>query len=80
MLGPPLLDALHIFGVAEVIPVLRLGQPTRLTAALAGGLTLRGRTKLLPTAIAVIGNKELCAMQTFAASGWRLHRVEKTTR
>jgi hypothetical protein len=76
MLGPPLLDALHVFGAAEVIPVLRLGQPAHLTAALAGELTLRGRTKLLALPIAVIGNKKLLTMRAFAASGQRLHRAK----
>ena len=77
MFRPPLLHPLDVLGTAEVIPVLGFAQPTRLTGPFAGGLALRGGTKSLASAIAVIGNKTLLTMRAFAARGRRLHWGEK---
>ena len=76
MLCAPLLHPLYVLGTAEVIPVFGFGQPALLTGAFADGLALDGGTIFLAPAIAVIGDKELLTMQTFAASGRRVHRVE----
>ena len=75
MFCPPLLHSLDVVGAAEVIPVLRLAQPTRLAGAFANGLALGAGTIFLAPAIAVVRNEELHAMQTFAASGWLIHWV-----
>ena len=76
MLRPPLLDTLHIVWSAEVIAVFGPAQPTTLVGLLPERLTLRARTILLPPAIAVIGDKQLLAMQAFGADGLGLHRVK----
>jgi len=76
MLCPPLLDTLHIIGASEVIAVFGPAQPTTLIGLLTEGLAFRARTILLPSAMAVIGDKQLLAMQAFAADGFGLHRVK----
>ena len=65
---------------AEVIVVARLAQPLLLTGLFAGRLALRGGTIHLASLIPVIGNKYLLTLQTLAANGVRLHRVENPPR
>ncbi len=76
MLGPPLLDPFHIVWSAEIIAVFGPAHPTTLVGLLPECLTLKARTILLPSAIAVIGDKQLLAMQAFAADWLGLYRVE----
>jgi len=80
MLGPPLLDPFHIVRPAEVIAILRPAQPTPLIGLLSERLTFRTRTVLLPSAVAVIGDEQLLAVQAFAANGCGLHQVENPPR
>ena len=80
MLCPPLLHPLDIFGATEVIAVAGFAQPLLLAGLFAGRLALRGGTLFLASPIPVIGNKYLLTVQTLAANGVRLHRVENPPR
>jgi len=68
----PLLDAPHIFLVAEVVSVGRFGQPTLLTVAFAGFAAVGFGAEFLVTLIAAIALKKLLAAKTF-------HQVGRTS-
>jgi hypothetical protein len=72
----PILDALRVLGVAEVITVLRLAEPGLLPSSLAGPFALGSRAILLAFSIPVIGNKELLTVQALTTTRLGLHQME----
>jgi len=79
----PLPHSLDLIGAAEVIGVLRFGQPTSLTGALAGLPTRLLLTELLVMAITSIGKEDLSAAQAFhrgARKSTTRSRLARSTR
>jgi hypothetical protein len=72
----PVLNALPIVRIAEVVAVPRFAQPTLLSDSLAGPLALRFRAKLLVSSVAVIGDKQLVTVQALAAMRFGLHQIK----
>jgi len=69
----PVLDAVHVLGIAEVVAVLRLAQPSLLPGSFAGPFALWSRAILLALSIPVIGNKQLITVKALTATGFGLH-------
>lgn len=76
MVASPGLNPLHILGVAEVLLVLGVTQPTLLADLFTDLATDGSRAILLALPIAVIGNKQCFAVQALATTGPGLHGVE----
>jgi len=72
----PRTNPLGILGVAEIIPVLRLGQPGPLKLTLSGLAALRFEAKALPLSATAIGKKKFIAVQALASVIGRLHRFQ----
>jgi hypothetical protein len=72
----PVLDALHVLGIAEVITVLRLVEPGLLSSPLAGPFALGSRAILLAFPVAVVRDKQLITVQAFTTTRFRLHQIE----
>jgi hypothetical protein len=65
---PPSAYPLHILRTSEVVPVLRLAQPTALTGRLAGLAAGPLRTVVVVTEVAWIGTEKIAAVSTLTLS------------
>src|ERR1017187_6444421 len=72
----PILGALRVLGVAEVITVLRLAEPGLLSSSLAGPFALGNRAILLTVSVAIVRDKQLITVQAFTTTRLRLHQME----
>jgi len=70
----PELDAAHLIGTAEVVPVGGFAQPAPLTGGLAGLLTSGLGTIVLAVLVTRIGNEKLGATAAFASGLLEAHR------
>src|SRR5437879_4815211 len=76
MLLLPLADSCGVIGLAEIILVLRLGQPGLLAGAFASLLAVVLRTEALPLSASIVRKKQLVAVQTLALVFGDLHRFQ----
>ena len=65
-----------MIGLAEIILVLRLGQPGLLAGAFASLLAVVLRTEALPLSASIVRTKQLVAVQTLALVFGDLHRFQ----
>jgi len=70
----PELDAAHLIGTAEVVPVGGFAQPAPLTGGLAGLPTSGLGTIVLAALVTRIGNEKLGATVAFASGLLAAHR------
>ena len=76
----PLLHAPSVLGATEVIPVRDLAQPATLAGGLTGAPTLKLRTIILVTTVAVIRIETLAAMPALTSVAFGIHCEENQTR
>ncbi len=76
MLLLPVADARGVLGVAEVILVLRFGQPSSLRLPFPCLTAGRLATVVLALGVPVIGKKKFLAVQALASRFGRLHRFQ----
>src|SRR5437899_6864057 len=72
----PEADASGIFGISEIILVLRLGQPGLLAGSFASLLAIAFCTEALPRSAAIIRKKQFVAAQALARVFGDLHRFQ----
>ena len=70
----PLPDPLHVLGVAEVISVAWLAQPSPLTRGFAGLATIRSQTEKLTAGIMNVRTEKCFAAAALASIGLGTHR------
>ena len=73
----PIARTLGVLGVAEVVLVLRLGQPCPHQLAFPGLAALGFKTVTLAVSGATIGKKKFLAVQALLSGSGRLHRFHK---
>ena len=73
----PVANSLGVRGIAEIIWVVGLGQPSLLALAFSGLAAVGLKTKALTRATPVIWKKKFLAVQALAAASLRLHRFQK---
>jgi hypothetical protein len=76
MLLLPVADPLGVPGVAEVISVLRPGQPGLQELPLSGLAARRFEAVALALSTPVIGKKKFLAVQALASASRQLHRFQ----
>ena len=77
MLLLPVTRTLGVFGIAEVVLVLRPSQPSPHELAFPGLAALGFKAVALAMSSATIGKKKFLAVQALASSFGRLHRFHK---
>ncbi len=75
MVFTPLLDPLHVLGVAEVISVAWLSQPAPLTLGFAGPATFRSQTENLTAGVMNVWSKTSFAAAALALVVLGPHRL-----
>jgi hypothetical protein len=76
----PLLHAPSVLGATEIIPVRGLAQPAALAGGLTGAPTLKLRTIILVTTVAVIRTETLAAMPAPTSVAFGIHCKKNQTR
>src|SRR6266498_2554708 len=74
----PEADPRGIRGIAKIILVLRLGQPSLLAGSFAGLLAIAFCTEALPRSTAIIRKEQLAAVQALTLAFVDLHSVPKS--